>query len=534
MSVSETSNAALRSVILRAADDRHVRRLMSRYGMRLGAARFVAGETLDECVVVLRRLADQGLHMNTTLLGESVRDAAESEAVAEEYGRILERIHAEHLPCNVALKLTHLGLELDEELAYENVERVVQVAERLESFVRIDMEQSSVLDATLRIYRRLREAGHERVGTVLQSYLFRTEADLELLLPLRPNLRFVKGAYLESPEIAYRDKADVDAAYGRLDGASRTRAMVCAVRSVSGGSSACGGSRFDDEARGAIAAAVTPLRDRGGRLDDEAFGPYADFLVGAGLDGILAFGTNGEAVLLTVEERTRGLELWLDAVGGRALVAAHCGAQTTADTVALAAHARDAGADAVAVIGPPYFKLDPREQRAHLLAAAEACAPLPFYVYEFAATAGYAFDPSMLARLREEAGNVTGMKVSDTPWTAFERYLLDGFDVFVGPESLIHLGREAGAVGAVSALASAFPADVAAVVREPTEVGAERLAALRQRVESFPRHAALKRVIGRRGIPVRPDVRPPLRDLDTAEQASLESWLTEELGTAAA
>jgi hypothetical protein len=128
VSVSETSNAALRSVILRAADDRHVRRFMRKYGMRLGAARFVAGETLDECVVVLRRLADQGLHTNTTLIGESVRDAAEAEAVAEEYGRILERIHAEQLPCNVALKLTHLGLELDEELAYANVERVVQVA----------------------------------------------------------------------------------------------------------------------------------------------------------------------------------------------------------------------------------------------------------------------------------------------------------------------------------------------------------------------------------------------------------------------
>ena len=216
MSVSEKSNAGLRSVILRAADDRHVRRLMSRYGMRLGAARFVAGETLDECVVVLRRLADQGLRTNTTLLGESVRDAAESEVVAEKYSRILERIQAEHLPCNVALKLTHLGLELDEELAYANVERVVQVAERLESFVRIDMEQSSVLDATLRIYRRLRGAGYERVGTVLQSYLFRTEADLQSLLPLGPNVRFVKGAYLEPPEIAYRDKADVDAAYRRL------------------------------------------------------------------------------------------------------------------------------------------------------------------------------------------------------------------------------------------------------------------------------------------------------------------------------
>jgi proline dehydrogenase len=216
VSLSEKANGVLRSVILRAADDRHVQRFMSRYGMRLGASRFVAGETLDACVAVLRRLADQGLHANTTLLGESVHDRAEAEGVAEEYGRILERIHAEQLPCNVALKLTHLGLELDEELAYANVERVVQVAERLESFVRIDMEQSSVLDPTLRIYRRLREAGHDRVGTVLQSYLFRTEADLESLMPLRPNLRFVKGAYLEPPEIAYRDKADVDAAYRRL------------------------------------------------------------------------------------------------------------------------------------------------------------------------------------------------------------------------------------------------------------------------------------------------------------------------------
>jgi proline dehydrogenase len=216
VSPTAAANGALRSLILRAADDRHVRRFMGRYGMRLGAARFVAGETLDQCVEVLRRLAEQGLHANTTLLGESVRDGDEAEAVAAEYGRILERLHEEQLPVNVALKLTHLGLEIDEELAYANVERVVQVAERVGNFVRIDMEQSSVLEATLRIYRRLREAGHERVGTVLQSYLFRTEADLESLLPLQPNLRFVKGAYLEPPEIAYRDKADVDAAFRRL------------------------------------------------------------------------------------------------------------------------------------------------------------------------------------------------------------------------------------------------------------------------------------------------------------------------------
>jgi len=284
---------------------------------------------------------------------------------------------------------------------------------------------------------------------------------------------------------------------------------------------------------GAIAAAATPLCEQGTRLDEEAFGPYADFLVGADLDGILAFGTNGEAVLLSVEERKHGLELWRDAIAGRALVAAHCGAQTTADTVALAAHAAEIGVDAVAVIGPPYFRLDASAQRAHLLAAARACAPLPFYVYEFAATAGYAFDPSMLAALRDEVENVVGMKVSDTPWTAFERYLLDGFDIFVGPESLIHLGREAGAVGAVSALASAFPAEVAAVVREPTEAGAARLARLRERVESFPRHAALKRTAAWRGVPLRPDVRPPLRDLDDTERTALEAWLEEELGSAA-
>jgi dihydrodipicolinate synthase/N-acetylneuraminate lyase len=285
---------------------------------------------------------------------------------------------------------------------------------------------------------------------------------------------------------------------------------------------------------GAIAAASTPLRDGGTRLDDAAFAPYADFLAGAGLDGVLAFGTNGEAVLLSVDERRRGLELWVEAFGSRLLVAAHCGAQTTADTVALAAHAAESGADAVAVIGPPYFKLDPAAQRAHLLAAAAACAPLPFYVYEFAATAGYAFDPSMLARLREEAENVTGMKVSDSPWDAFERYLLDGFDIFVGPEALIHRGREAGAVGAVSALASAFPEEVAAVVREPSEDGAARLGELRSRIESFPRHAALKRVVGWKGVPIGPDVRAPLRDLDAGEVAALEGWLAQEVGVRAA
>jgi proline dehydrogenase len=206
----------LRAAILSAADSRAVRRFVRRYGMRLGAARFVAGETLDECVGVLRRLAGQGLHSNTTLLGEGVGDAGEAASVAEEYERIAERLAREALPTNVALKLTHLGLELDEELAFTNVARVVDAAARTGSFVRIDMEQSAFVDATLRTYRRLRESGRDNVGTVLQSYLYRSEDDLRALLPLEPNIRIVKGAYLEPPELAYPGKQDVDAAYARM------------------------------------------------------------------------------------------------------------------------------------------------------------------------------------------------------------------------------------------------------------------------------------------------------------------------------
>jgi len=276
---------------------------------------------------------------------------------------------------------------------------------------------------------------------------------------------------------------------------------------------------------GALAAAVTPLRDGGAAVDDEAFPAYLDFLAAAGLDGVLALGTAGEGILLSVEERRHVTERVLEAAAGRLLVAAHCGAQTTADTVALCEHAAAAGADAVAVIGPPYFKLDPPAQYAHLSAAARACAPVPLYVYEFASTAGYPFDVDALVRLKHDEPNVTGLKVSDTPWEAFERYLLDGWDVFAGPEALIFEGLEHGAIGAVSALAAAFPADVAAVVREPTAAGAARLAELRGNVERFPRHAALKHVLARRGVPVRPDVRAPLRSLADEERAELDAWL---------
>ena len=206
-------NSGLRKVILGSSQSGPVKRVASRHGMRLGASRFVAGETLDECVEVLRGLNEKGLYANTTLLGEDVLDEAATTAVVNEYVRILERIQAEELRVNVALKLTHLGLDLGEELALANVRKVVERAAELGNFVRIDMEYSAAVDPTLHIYRRLREDGLDNVGVVLQSYLYRAPKDLEELLPLKPNLRLVKGAYLEPASVAYPKKEDVDAAY---------------------------------------------------------------------------------------------------------------------------------------------------------------------------------------------------------------------------------------------------------------------------------------------------------------------------------
>jgi N-acetylneuraminate lyase len=276
--------------------------------------------------------------------------------------------------------------------------------------------------------------------------------------------------------------------------------------------------------RGVLAASVTPLREHGTALDEDAFGPLADYFVESGLDGLLALGTAGEGISLSVDERRRVADLFLQAADNRLHVAVHCGAQTTADTVTLASHAAEVGADAVVAIGPPYFRLDEQAQYGHFLAAATACAPLPFYVYEFEATTGYAVAPAVLERLRDDASNVAGLKVSDTPWARFAEYLLPGFDIFVGPEALIAEGIAHGAVGAVSALASALPREVAAVVRDPRPEAAARVGELRAFVERFPRQAALKRLLALQGVPVREDVRAPLRTLTDEERGELDAW----------
>jgi dihydrodipicolinate synthase/N-acetylneuraminate lyase len=274
--------------------------------------------------------------------------------------------------------------------------------------------------------------------------------------------------------------------------------------------------------RGAFAAALTPLAADGERLDEDAIVPYAAWLADGGVDGILALGTTGEGILLSEAERRRVAELYVAAAAGRLVVAVHCGAQTTAETVALSAHAAEAGADAVAVIAPPYFPLDGAALEAHLGAAAAACAPLPFYIYEFEARSGYRVPVVVVERLRDRLSNLCGLKVSDKPWEAVEPYLLEGLDVFVGAESLVARGLESGAAGAVSGLAAVYPEVVARLVREPTAEHAAEAERLRASLDRFPFQAAAKVVAARRGVRIGPGVRAPIRRLTAGELEELD------------
>jgi dihydrodipicolinate synthase/N-acetylneuraminate lyase len=274
--------------------------------------------------------------------------------------------------------------------------------------------------------------------------------------------------------------------------------------------------------RGVFAAAVTPLLDGGTRLDEPGIGRVADFLAQGGADGALVCGTAGEGMVLSVAERRRVLETYVEAAGSRLAIMAHCGAQTTADTAALAAHAAEAGAAGVSVIAPPYFALDERALLEHLVAAAQACAPLPFYIYAFTARSGYPIPLPVIDRLAQRVPNLAGLKVSETPWERFEPYLIDGLDIFVGPEALIAQALAGGAIGAISALASALPEFVVAAFGARTPEATAEASAARKVLERFPMPSALKVVCALRGVPIAADVRAPLRPLDADERGELE------------
>jgi dihydrodipicolinate synthase/N-acetylneuraminate lyase len=285
----------------------------------------------------------------------------------------------------------------------------------------------------------------------------------------------------------------------------------------------------DLDRRPLIVAAVTPLTDGGSGIDAGAIAEYVAFLAAHGADGVFACGTTGEGVLLDDAERRRVAEAYRAALDG--ILVVHAGAQTTAGTVALAAHARDIGADAVAVIPPPYFPLDDDALTAHFVAAARACAPLPFYCYAFAARSGYPLPVEVIRRIGQQVDNLAGLKVSESPWERVAPYLELGLPVLIGSEPLIGDGLAAGAIGTVSGMAAAFPDVVRAALDDPREAAIDRLRAIRGAMEESGQFiAAAKQALADRGVPIRPDVRPPLRTLGTHEVDALRAALDGVLG----
>jgi dihydrodipicolinate synthase/N-acetylneuraminate lyase len=280
----------------------------------------------------------------------------------------------------------------------------------------------------------------------------------------------------------------------------------------------------DLDHRPLIVAAVTPLADDGARLDEAAIGPYVAFLEASGADGVFACGTTGEGVLLSLDERRRAAAAYRDAVQETLIV--HAGAQTTADTQSLAAHAVEIGADAVAVIAPPYYALDADALTAHFVAAARACAPLPFYCYAFTARSGYPLPIDVIRRIGASVDNLAGLKVSESPFERVAPYLALGLPVLIGNEPLIPAGLANGAIGSVSGMAAAFPDVVRDALDDPSPANEVRLRGLRVALEASGQFiAAAKEALAMRGVPVSPDVRPPLRRLSAQECAALEADL---------
>ncbi|ADH64955.1 Proline dehydrogenase [Allomeiothermus silvanus DSM 9946] len=205
-------NLSYRSFVLAIAQNPSVKNLVLTRGKGL-SRRFVAGDTLEEALKVVEGLERERIHAILDLLGEMVTSEEMARGFQAEIVGLIRALGARPYPRYVSVKLTQLGLDLSEDLAFSLMQGILQEARQADCFVRIDMEDSPRVDATLRVYRRLREEGYTHTGIVLQSYLKRSEKDLEALLPLKPAVRIVKGAYKEPPEVAFQDKRLIDAQY---------------------------------------------------------------------------------------------------------------------------------------------------------------------------------------------------------------------------------------------------------------------------------------------------------------------------------
>ena len=205
----------MRSILLAASQNPWLRDHASHYKfVRQSVSRFMPGETLVDALTAAQALRTKKIGTVFTHLGENISDRSEAQQVADHYLQVLEGIRQKGLLTEISVKLTQLGLDLSPDLCFENLKTIIARAPK-ESIVWIDMEASNYVDVTLDLYRRALSQ-FPNVGVCLQSYLYRTKDDLAKLLPLRPSIRLVKGAYKEPPEIAFPRKADVDESYFSL------------------------------------------------------------------------------------------------------------------------------------------------------------------------------------------------------------------------------------------------------------------------------------------------------------------------------
>jgi len=206
----------LRSLLLYLSEHERAKEILTRYTLGRGLARrFIAGERLEDAVAVVRRLNSEGFRVTLDFLGESIREIAQAQAGCQVYLEVLDRLAAEGLDSHVSIKLTQLGLGIDEALARQHLRAITEKAAEHRNFVRIDMEGSAFTEATLRVLRAV-DAPREVAGVALQAYLYRTEADVEELIRYGARVRLVKGAYNEPPDIAFPRKPDVDRNFEKL------------------------------------------------------------------------------------------------------------------------------------------------------------------------------------------------------------------------------------------------------------------------------------------------------------------------------
>jgi proline dehydrogenase len=207
----------LKGALIRLANAGPIRRMVTGHDLlQEFAQRFVAGEELGDGIAVAQALNTQGLTVSLDYLGESVRKAAEADRAVAAYLEALEAISREQVEAYISLKLTQLGLDLSTDAAIDRLRRILERARDRKVFVRIDMESSAYTQRTLDVHGRLWNEGFRNVGVVLQTYLYRTEADVQRAIELQIPVRLCKGAYLESNRVAFQSKAAVDANYAKL------------------------------------------------------------------------------------------------------------------------------------------------------------------------------------------------------------------------------------------------------------------------------------------------------------------------------